>query len=58
MSIQRRNSETMGRLVKSLKRKELQAVRAKNRGMHSTYGNLMSEITELKRKVRKCQMGS
>jgi len=41
-----------------LKKKEVQAQDAKEKGMHSTFSNLMTEIIELKREVRKLSMGS
>ncbi len=41
-----------------LKKKEIQAQDAKEKGMYSTFSNLMTEIIELKREVRKLSMGS
>ncbi len=59
MAIQTRSvHERMRRLQASLQKKEKEARVAREKGMHSTFGNLMCEISELKRKVRKCQMGS
>lgn len=45
-------------LEKSLRRKELEAKKAKAKGMHTTYGNRMAEIIELKRKIDQRTMGS
>jgi len=54
----RNTQDKLRRLQMSLQKKERAALTAKQKGMHSTFGNLMSEICELKRQVRKCQMGS
>lgn len=50
-------AEELERIQKSLKTKEKQAQEAKEKGMHTSYSNLMEEITELKRKLRQHQMG-
>jgi len=50
--------ETLDRLQVSLKRKEEEAMQAKSKGMHTTYGNLLLEINLLKSKMKKMQMGS
>ena len=46
------------RLETSIKRKEAQAKIAKQKGMQTTFGNLMDEISQLKVKLKKLQMGS
>ncbi|NLV68925.1 MAG: hypothetical protein GXY14_14745 [Spirochaetes bacterium] len=51
-------AEELERIQKSLRNKEKKAQEAKEKGMHTSYGILMEEITELKRKLRKHQMGS
>ncbi len=55
----RRNkaAEELERIQKSLRNKEKQAMEAKEKGMHTSYGNLMAEISELRRKLRQHQMG-
>jgi len=50
--------ETLEKLQMSLRKKEEEAVHAKSKGMHTTYGNLMLEINLLKTKMKKMQMGS
>lgn len=50
-------AEQLERIQKSLKIKERQAMEAKEKGMHTSYSNLMEEISELKRKMRQHQMG-
>jgi len=49
--------DELERIQRSLKNKERQAMEAKEKGMHTSYGNLMQEISELKRKLRQHQMG-
>jgi len=49
--------ETLEKLQQSLKRKEQEAMEAKNKGMSSTYGNLIEEINLIKSKMKKLQMG-
>lgn len=49
--------EKMRKLESQLKKKETQAIYAKKKGMNTTYGNLLLEISELKREVRKMSMG-
>lgn len=50
--------ENLEKLEISLKKKEEEAAKAKSKGMHATYGNLMLEINLLKSKMKKMQMGS
>lgn len=50
-------ADELERIQKSLRNKEKQAQEAKEKGMLTSYGNLMEEITELKRKLRQHQMG-
>ena len=50
--------ETLEKIEISLKKKEQEAVHAKSKGMHTTYGNLMLEINLLKTKKKKLQMGT
>lgn len=50
--------EKMSKLEQSIKRKQIQAKDAQKNGMHTTFGNLMSEISELKRQLRQMHMGS
>jgi uncharacterized alpha-E superfamily protein len=50
-------ADELEKIQKSLRSKEKQAQEAKEKGMHTSYGNLMAEITELKRKLRQHQMG-
>lgn len=45
------------RLESTLRRKEQEAQLAREKGMHTTYGNRVAEISELKRKIRKLDMG-
>ncbi|MDY6970035.1 MAG: hypothetical protein SVR08_15455 [Spirochaetota bacterium] len=45
-------------LKESLRHKEVQAKNAKKNGMHTTYSNLLSEISDLKRKIDQKTMGS
>lgn len=53
-----KSKETLKTLEISLKKKEEEATKAKSKGMHATYGNLMLEINLLKSKMKKMQMGS
>ena len=55
---QMNQKESLERLQQSLKRKEEEALQAKNKGMKTTYGNLLLEINILKSKVKQLQMGS
>ena len=41
-----------------LRRKEIEAQNAKERGMKSTYGNLLIEINLVKTQLKKINMGS
>jgi len=50
-------AEQHGKILKSIKIKEKQASDAKSKGMHASFGILMEEITELRRKLRKQQTG-
>jgi hypothetical protein len=45
------------RLEMSLKRKEQEAQLAREKGMHTTFGNRVAEISELKRQITKLSMG-
>ena len=55
---QRNNSaEQYERLLRSIKLKERQAVDAKSKGMHASFSVIMEELSELKRRLRKQQMG-
>jgi hypothetical protein len=49
--------DKMKKIQMQLRKKEYQARDAKEKGMHTTYGNLMLEINELKKEVRKMSMG-
>ncbi len=46
------------KLQRYLKRKEVEAEDAKQKGMKSTYGNLLLEINLVKTQLRKFSMGS
>ncbi len=46
------------RLLKHLKKKEIEAEDAKKKGMSATYGNLLLEINLVKTKLKKFNMGS
>lgn len=46
------------KLSKSIRDKEKQALEAKSKGMHASFSILSAEISELKRQLRKQQMGS
>ena len=50
--------ENLEKLQQSLKKKELEAMAAKEKGQKSVYGNLVLEINLLKSKIRKYNMGS
>lgn len=50
--------EKMKQLEIILKKKEFQARDAKEKGMRTTYGNLLLEISELKKEKRKMSMGN
>jgi hypothetical protein len=52
-----RNQELF-RLQNSLRRKEQEAELAREKGMHTTYGNRVAEICELKRKIKRLDMGA
>ncbi len=53
-----KEKETLEKLEFTLKKKEQEALEAKNKGMHTTYGNLLLEINLLKNKMKKMQMGT
>jgi len=57
-SVKNNSSEYYQKLLKSIKTKEKQALEAKTRGMHASFSLLSEEISQLKRKLRKQQMGS
>lgn len=44
-------------LLKTIRNKEKQAMDAKAKGMHSSFSILMEELSELRRRLRKEQMG-
>lgn len=46
------------KLQRYLKQKEAQALNAKEKGMNSTYGNLLLEINLVKTRLKKFAMGS
>ncbi len=46
------------RLEESLRKKEVQAKIAKEKGMNTAYSNRLQEIQEIKRKLRMLSMGS
>ena len=50
--------ESLETLQKSLKKKEMEADNAKNKGLNTAYGNLLLEIKLIKTKIKKYQMGS
>lgn len=50
--------QTKIRLEESLRKKEIQAKIAKERGMHTAYSNRLQEIQEIRRKLRMLSMGS
>jgi len=50
--------ESLEKLEKTLKKRELEAKEAKERGQKSVYGNLLLEINLIKSKIKKCHMGS
>jgi len=45
------------KLEKSIKKKENEALDAKNKGLITAYGNILLEINLLKNKIKKFQMG-
>jgi len=49
--------ETLNDLNRKLKRKEAQAIEAKEKGMNTSYGLLLSEIANINSKIRKLQTG-
>ncbi len=50
--------ESLEKLTKSLKKKEIAATDAKTKGLSTAYGNLLLEINLIKTKMKKMQMGS
>lgn len=57
-SVQNPSLEQYEKLSKSIRAKEKMAKEAKIKGMHASFSLLSEEISELKRKLRKQQMGS
>lgn len=51
-------SDSKEQLQRYLKQKEINAQIAKEKGMKSTYGNLLLEIDLVKAKLKKFSMGS
>ncbi|HNX23586.1 MAG TPA: hypothetical protein PKG60_06030 [Spirochaetota bacterium] len=50
--------ESLEKLERTLKKKEMEANEAKDKGLNTAYGNLLLEINLIKTKMKKCQMGS
>jgi len=57
-SVQNPSLEQYEKLSRSIRAKERMAREAKTKGMHASFSILSEEICELKRKLRKQQMGS
>jgi len=53
-----KQKESLEQLERSLKKKEIEANDAKNKGQTTHHGNLLLEINLLKSKIRKLSMGS
>ncbi|PKL18586.1 MAG: hypothetical protein CVV49_05190 [Spirochaetae bacterium HGW-Spirochaetae-5] len=53
-----KQAESLEKLEKSLKKKEMEATEAKTKGLNTAYGNLLLEINLIKSKMKKMQMGS
>lgn len=51
------SSEKKTKLELLLKKKEMEAQDAKDKGMHTTYSNRLEEITVIKKELRKLSMG-
>ena len=51
-------NESLEKLQISLKKKEMEADAAKCKGLSTAYGNLLLEISLIKTKIKKFQMGS
>ncbi|HPI90230.1 MAG TPA: hypothetical protein PK859_13070 [Spirochaetota bacterium] len=49
---------TLSEIEQKIKKKEMMAQEAKEKGMNSTLRNLLAELSELKRQERKMHMGS
>lgn len=49
--------ETLEQLEQILKKKQIEATKAKEKGLVTIYGNLVLEISILKQKIKKFQMG-
>jgi len=49
--------ETLEQLGQLLKKKQAEAIEAKEKGLVTVYGNLVLEIFILKQKIKKFQMG-
>ena len=54
----KKSPETLEKLQQSLKKKEMAALAAQEKGQKSVYANLALEINLLKTKIKKAQMGS
>ena len=54
----KKSSATLEKLQQSLKKKEMEAMAAQEKGQKSVYANLALEINLLKTKIKKIQMGS
>jgi hypothetical protein len=50
--------ESLEKLQQTLRKKEMEANAAKEKGQHSIHSNLLLEINLLKSKIKKYQMGS
>jgi hypothetical protein len=53
----RKQLEQLEKLEQSLKRKQIEALEAKDKGLNTVYGNIVLEIAILKQKIKKFQMG-
>jgi hypothetical protein len=53
-----KQAESLEKLEKTLKKKEMEALTAKDKGLNTAYGNLLLEINLIKTKMKKFQMGS
>jgi len=50
-------NEKLTQIERLLKKKEMEAMDAKDKGMRTTYSNRLEEITQLKKELRKLSMG-
>ena len=48
-----KQAESLEKLEKSLKKKEMEASAAKDKGLNTAYGNLLLEINLIKTKMKK-----